>query len=149
MAGRDPVSVVAKRHGISEQTIYTWRKRFGALQSNDVKRLRQLEAENARLKKLVAERGLEIEVMKEIAAKKKMVSVPARRQQVAYAREHGVSARRACTLLSVARSALHYRSRKAAKDAPVIARMQELSQRNTRATAIGASEFSSIVMVMP
>jgi len=61
---------VAKRHGISEQTIYTWRKRFGALKANDVKRLRQLEAENARLKKLVAERDLEIEVMKEVAAKK-------------------------------------------------------------------------------
>jgi putative transposase len=61
---------VAKRHGISEQTIYSWRKRFGALQANDVKRLRQLEAENARLKRLVAERDLEIEVMKEVAAKK-------------------------------------------------------------------------------
>jgi putative transposase len=69
-ADRDPVASVAKRHGISEQTIYTWRKRFGALQSSDVKRLRQLEAENMRLKKLVAERDLEIEVMKEIAAKK-------------------------------------------------------------------------------
>jgi len=69
-ADRDPVSAVAKRHGISEQTIYTWRKRFGTLQASDVKRLRQLEAENARLKKLVAERDLEIEVMKEVAAKK-------------------------------------------------------------------------------
>ena len=68
-ADRDPVSAVAKRHGISGQTIYTWRKRFGGLQANDVKRLRQLEAENARLKKLVAERDLEIEVMKEVAAK--------------------------------------------------------------------------------
>ena len=68
-ADRDPVSAVAKRHGISEQTIYTWRKRFGGLQANDVKRLRNLEAENARLKKLVAERDLEIEVMKEVAAK--------------------------------------------------------------------------------
>jgi len=77
-----------------------------------------------------------------------MVSVPARRQQVAYAREHGVSARRACTLLSVARSALHYRSRKAAKDAPVIARMQVLSAQYPRC-AIGASAFSWIVMVMP
>ncbi len=68
-ADRDPVADVAKRHGISEQTIYTWRKRFGGLQSNDVRRLRQLEVENARLKKLVAERDLEIEVMKEVAAK--------------------------------------------------------------------------------
>jgi putative transposase len=68
-ADRDPVAEVAKRHGISEQTIYTWRKRFGELRSEDVRRLRQLEAENTRLKKLVAERDLEIEVMKEVAAK--------------------------------------------------------------------------------
>ena len=69
-ADREPVSAVAKGHGISEQTIYTWRKRFGTFQADDVRRLRQLEQENARLKKLVAERDLEIEVMKEINAKK-------------------------------------------------------------------------------
>lgn len=69
-ADRDPVASVAKRHGVSEQTIYTWRKRFGMFQADDVRRLRQLETENARLKKLVAERDLEIEVMKEINAKK-------------------------------------------------------------------------------
>jgi putative transposase len=69
-ADREPVGVIAKRHGVSEQAIYTWRKRFGAFQVDDVRRLKQLEAENARLKKLVAERDLEIEVMKEIAAKK-------------------------------------------------------------------------------
>jgi putative transposase len=67
---REPVAVVAKRHKVSEQAIYTWRKRFGALQPDDVRRLKQLDQENARLKKLVAERDLEIEVMKEIAAKK-------------------------------------------------------------------------------
>jgi putative transposase len=69
-ADREPIDVVARRHGISEQTIYTWRKRFGTLQTNDVRRLKQLEAENARLKKLVAERDLEIEVMKELTSKK-------------------------------------------------------------------------------
>jgi putative transposase len=68
-ADREPVAAVAKRHGVSEQTIYTWRKRFGGLQATDVRRLRQLEAENARLKKLVAERDLGIEVMKQVAAK--------------------------------------------------------------------------------
>jgi putative transposase len=69
-ADKTPVAEVAKKHGVSEQTLYTWRKRFGALEPTDVKRLRQLEQENARLKKLVAERDLELEVMKEIAAKK-------------------------------------------------------------------------------
>ena len=67
---RDGVGKAAKRHGVSEQTIYTWKKRFGAFDVNDVRRLKLLETENARLKKLVAERDLEIEVMKEIAAKK-------------------------------------------------------------------------------
>ena len=69
-ADREPIATVAKRHGISEQTIYTWRKRFGAFQVDDVRRLKQLEGENARLKKLVAERDLEIEVMREIQLKK-------------------------------------------------------------------------------
>ena len=84
-----------------------------------------------RLKKLVAERDLEIEVMKEVAAKK-MVSVPARRRQVAYGRERGLSARRACTLFKVARSALSYQGRKAARDAPVVERMRELSAQYPR-----------------
>ena len=48
-ADRDPMPIVAKRHGISEQTIYTWRKRFGTFQADDVRRLKQLEVENARL----------------------------------------------------------------------------------------------------
>ena len=61
-----------------------------------------------------------------------MVSVPARRRQVGYGRERGLSARRACTLFSVARSALDYRSRQAAKDAAVIARMKELSAQYPR-----------------
>ena len=66
---RDPVAAVAKRHGISEQTIYTWRKRFGALQANDVKRLRQLEAENARLKKLLAESMMDVATLREMLGK--------------------------------------------------------------------------------
>jgi ElaB/YqjD/DUF883 family membrane-anchored ribosome-binding protein len=61
-----------------------------------------------------------------------MVSVPARRQQVAYGRGRGLSVRRACTLLSVARSALEYRSRKGAKDASVVTRMKELSAQYPR-----------------
>src|SRR5208283_529669 len=69
-ADKTPVAEVAKKHGLSEVTIYAWRKRFGALEAVDVKRLRQLELENGRLKKLVAERDLDIEILKEVAAKK-------------------------------------------------------------------------------
>ena len=69
-ADGSPVPEVAKAHGISDQTIYGWRKRYGEMETADVRRLRQLEQENARLKKLLAERELELEVMKEISAKK-------------------------------------------------------------------------------
>ncbi len=61
-----------------------------------------------------------------------MVSVPARRRQVALAKQRGLSERRACTLLKVARSALHYRSRMAQKDEPAIEQMRELSAQYPR-----------------
>ena len=68
-ADKAPVSEVAKKHGVSDVTIYAWRKRFGQLEAVDVKRLRALEAENARLKKVLAERVMDIEILKEVAAK--------------------------------------------------------------------------------
>ena len=55
---------------VSENSIYIWRKKFGTMEPNQVSELKRIMQENARLKKLVAERDLEIEVMKEIAAKK-------------------------------------------------------------------------------
>lgn len=69
-ADRLPLAEVAKKHKVSEQTIYAWRKRFGQLEPADVKRLRQLEAENAKLKRLVAERDLEIDTMRELNRRK-------------------------------------------------------------------------------
>jgi putative transposase len=68
-ADRDPVSAVAKRHGIRRADDLHLAQAFRRLSASDVRRLKQLEAENARLKKLVAERDIEIEVMKEAAAK--------------------------------------------------------------------------------
>ena len=68
-ADREPAGVVAKRHGVSDQTVYNWRKKLGALSTDEVRRLKHLEAENIRLKKLVVDRDLEIEVMREIARK--------------------------------------------------------------------------------
>ena len=67
---QDSVAVVAKRLGVSDATIYIWRKKFGQLDTDEVKRLKALETENARLKKMLVDRDLEIEVMKEINAKK-------------------------------------------------------------------------------
>ena len=91
-----------------------------------MKRLRQLEQENGRLKKMVADRDLEIDVLQEISAKK-MVGARARRQQVAFACRRGLSSRRACAVLSVARSTLRYQSRLQQRDAPALAVMGELA----------------------
>ena len=68
-ADRTTVAEAAKKNKVSEPTIYAWRKHFGQMDAVDVKRLRALETENSRLKKLLAERDLDIEVLKEINAK--------------------------------------------------------------------------------
>ena len=64
-----PVTELCKEKGISEATFYTWRKKFGGMQTKDVQRLKELEKENARLKRLLAERDLENDVLKEALAK--------------------------------------------------------------------------------
>lgn len=59
----------ARKHGVSEQSIHRWRQPFAGMAVSDVRELRRLQDENGRLKKLLAERDLEVEVMKEIQAK--------------------------------------------------------------------------------
>ena len=61
---------VCRRHGISTKTYYGWRKKYGGMQSDDVRRLRALEAENSKLKKIVADLTLDNVALKEIVAKK-------------------------------------------------------------------------------
>lgn len=69
-ADKDPVAEVAKRHGVSEQSIYGWRKRYGEFGVDEVRRLKDLEAENTGLRKMLVDRDLELEVMKEINKRK-------------------------------------------------------------------------------
>ncbi len=67
--GDKPVVALCKDRGISQATFYTWRKKFGGMQTRDVQRLRELEKENTRLKRLLAERVLENDVLKEALTK--------------------------------------------------------------------------------
>lgn len=69
-ADRTSVAEVAKKHGVSDETIYVWRRRFGAMTADEAKRMKALEAENGKLKKMLADRLLEIDVLKEINSKK-------------------------------------------------------------------------------
>ena len=64
------IAEAARKHAITDQTIYRWRRLYDGMEANDVKELKSLRDENVRLKKLLAERDLEVDVMKEIAAKK-------------------------------------------------------------------------------
>jgi putative transposase len=60
---------ICRRHGISEQTFYTWKKKFGGLEVGDARRLKQLEDENGRLKRLVADQALENLMLRELLRK--------------------------------------------------------------------------------
>lgn len=59
-------SELCRRHGISENTFYRWRKKYGGMNVSEARRLRQLEEENRRLKRLVAEQALNLQVLKDL-----------------------------------------------------------------------------------
>ena len=67
--GEQPITQLCREKGITETTFYTWRRKFGGMQARDVQRLKELEKENARLKRLLAERDLENDVLKEALSK--------------------------------------------------------------------------------
>ncbi len=65
-----PVAELLRQHGIAEGTFYRWRSKYGGLELSEAKRLKQLEEENRRLKRLVADQALDIQILKEVAAGK-------------------------------------------------------------------------------
>ncbi len=76
-----PVIDVCRESGINKNTFYAWRKKYGGMETQDVRRLRDLERENGRLKKLLAERDLEIDAMRELASKNSWGPLPGARGQ--------------------------------------------------------------------
>ena len=68
-AGR-PVKEVCRQHGISDATYYKWKSKYGGMEVSDLKRVKELEAENAKLKRLFADLALENAAMKDLIAKK-------------------------------------------------------------------------------
>ena len=63
------VDDICRRHAISSATFYTWRKKYGGMEASDAKRLRELEAENSKLKRIVADQVLDMSAMKELLGK--------------------------------------------------------------------------------
>lgn len=68
--GQKTVELLCRDHGIAQPTYYGWKRKYGMMTEPEVRRLRDLEKENARLKRLLAERDVEIDVMKEFLEKK-------------------------------------------------------------------------------
>jgi putative transposase len=64
------VSEICREHGISEPTFYNWKSRYGGMEANELKRLKDLEQENARLKKMFADLSLQHEALKDVLGKK-------------------------------------------------------------------------------
>ena len=65
-----PVPELLRKHGIAQGTLYRWKAKYGGLEVSEAKRLRALEEENRRLKRLVADQALDIQMLKEVASKK-------------------------------------------------------------------------------
>ena len=64
------VAEIYRKYAVAEQTVYRWRSKYGGLGTSELQRLRELEAENSRLKRIVAQQVLDIDTLKEIASKK-------------------------------------------------------------------------------
>ena len=68
-AGGSKVAELCRRHGISDATFYNWRSKYGGLEISELRRLRQLDDENRRLKSIVADQALDIRALKDVLAK--------------------------------------------------------------------------------
>lgn len=64
------VSELVRQHGVTEVTLYRWKKKYGGLQVNDARRLKGLEEENRQLKRLVADQALNLQIVKDLLGKK-------------------------------------------------------------------------------
>jgi putative transposase len=102
-----PVAELCREHGMSNASFYKWRSRFGGMDASMMTRLKELEDENRRLKKMYAEERLKAEIIQEAMAK---VVTPSSRKQMAQdaVRSRNVSIRFACQLFVVSESCYRY-----------------------------------------
>ncbi|MCJ9751922.1 IS3 family transposase [Neorhizobium sp. BETTINA12A] len=101
---------LCRKHGISEATFYNWKAKYGGMEVSEAKRLKALEDENTRLKKLLAEQMLDAAALRELLGKK-MVGPAAKREAVTHLKAvMGLSERRACQIVSADRKTIRYRS---------------------------------------
>ncbi|MFL9151012.1 IS3 family transposase [Escherichia coli] len=124
------VGEVCRKMGISEATFYNWKKKFAGLGVTELRRLRQLEDENQRLKKLVADLSLDKEMLQEVL-KPKVLRPAQKRQAVHFLREaYRISVRRGCGLLMQSRTVYHWQSRRDGR--AITLRIREIAETRIR-----------------
>ncbi|PWB43133.1 MAG: IS3 family transposase [Rhodocyclales bacterium] len=121
-----PVEEVCRKMGISDATFYNWRKKYGGLGPSELKRLRQLEEENGKLKRLVADLNLDKAMLQDVLSRKLLK--PSRKRELVsdLMKRYGASLRQACAVVQMSRSVCLYRSR--ARDATALTmRIKEIT----------------------
>ncbi|WP_371318608.1 IS3 family transposase [Vibrio fluvialis] len=127
-----PARELCRKHGISDATFYTWRKKYAGLDVSEARRLKALEDENARLKKLLAETLLDAEALK-IALSPKVLTVEDKRKAVKVIQKSTqLSERRACLLVGIQRASLRYQPQANREDDKLQARIKELALERRR-----------------
>ncbi|MCC8960651.1 IS3 family transposase [Bradyrhizobium sp. Pear77] len=122
---------LARKHGVSEATIYNWKSKFGGMEVSEAKRLKAVEDENTKLKKLLAEQMLDAAALRELLFKK-MVGPAAKRAAVAHLKAvMGLSERRACTIVGADRTMIRYSSSRP-PDAVLRGRLRDLAHERRR-----------------
>ncbi|WP_156170746.1 IS3 family transposase [Croceicoccus naphthovorans] len=122
---------LARQHGVSEATIYNWKSKYGGLEVSEARRLRELESENAKLKRLLADTMLDNVALKDLLGKK-VLTPAAMREAVAHLRAcHGMSERRACRVIDADRKSVRYRSTRD-DDAGLREKLRELANQRRR-----------------
>nr|WP_153006246.1 IS3 family transposase [Sphingomonas sanguinis] len=122
---------VCRKHGISDATFYKWKAKYGGLEISEARRLKALEDENARLKRLLADAMLDNAALKEMGGKK-LVTPDAKRRAVHLIRERlGLSERRACDIVGVARRVVRYKPVRS-DDGTLRQRLRELAGERRR-----------------
>ena len=122
---------LARRHGVSEATIYNRKSKYGGLEVSDARRLKELESENAKLKRLLADAMLDKAALKDLLGKK-VLTPAAQREAVAHLQAcHGMSERRACRVIDADRKSVRYRSTRD-DDADLREKLRELANQRRR-----------------
>ncbi|WP_108179397.1 IS3 family transposase [Phreatobacter oligotrophus] len=126
-----PIAEVCRKAGISDATFYNWRKKYAGLMPSEMKRLRQLEEENAKLKRIVADLSLDKAMLQDVFGKKALR--PARKRELVdkVRSDWKVSARRACATLRIDRGLYVYKSKRGTQ-AELKQRIKEICETRVR-----------------